>query len=138
MHGRDVEQRDRCPCRTPTYYYGVPGRTLTLEELTEVLERFPVERAGGRTLDDTSEAQAQALLARIAALTDVLRDAEPAEPARMAARLLLSDLSAIAAHFRGRANTMGPPLASALGELRQAREQLANHPELTRGAQDAT
>lgn len=114
------------------------GRTLTLEELTEILERFPVERAGARTLGDTTEAQAQALLVRIAALTDALRDAEPAGPARVAARLLVSDLSAIAAHFRGRANTMGPPLASALREIGRAREQLASDPELAPGAQDTT
>jgi hypothetical protein len=99
------------------YYYGVPGSELTAERLTEVLDRFPPERPGIQTVEETAEAQARLQVARIAALTDMLRDADPNEIARLASRMLLSDLAAVAARFRGRANAMRSSLAQALAEM---------------------
>jgi hypothetical protein len=91
---------------------------LTPDELTGLLERFPLERAAGRRTDDATEAYVQILLGRIAALTGALRGAEPDDTARLAARMLLGDLSAVASHFRGRTNTLRPALAEALAAVR--------------------
>jgi hypothetical protein len=96
----------------------VPNRALTPDELTPLLERFRPERARGKTPSEISDAEVQLLLARIAALTDALHDAEPNETARLASRILLSDLAVLAAQFRGRANAMRTSLAKALEELR--------------------
>ena len=100
--------------------YDVSDREGTPDELTELLERSPLDRAGGRTLEETTEAQVQLLLARLARLTDVLRGAEPNATTRLAARMLLTDLTAIAAHFRGRANLMRSSLAQARAHLRES------------------
>jgi hypothetical protein len=100
------------------YHYGVPGHPLTSRELTELLERFPLERTGGRTLEEMTEAQLQLLMARIAALTDMLRGAEPNDAAHLASRMLLGDLATVAAQFRGRANGTRSSLAKALADLR--------------------
>ncbi len=75
---------------------GVPRRTLTSDELTQLLERFPLERAAGRPLEGTTEAQVQLLFGRIAALTEALRGTESNETTRLASRMLLVDLD-----FRG-------------------------------------
>ena len=83
----------------------VPQRTLTSDELTQLLERFPLERAGGRPLEATTETQVQLLLGRIAALTEALRGRESNETTRLASRMLLVDLTSAAAYFRGRTNT---------------------------------
>ncbi|MGH9723005.1 MAG: hypothetical protein ACRD8O_22570 [Bryobacteraceae bacterium] len=98
----------------------MPGSTLSVHELAGLLERFPLERAGGRTFEEIADAHVQLLLARIAALTDLLRGAEPNETTHLASRLLLSDLTIVAAHFRGRANVMRPSLAKALAQLRES------------------
>ena len=84
---------------------------MTSEELAQLLERFPLERASGRTLDETVDMQIQVLLARIEALTEMLRRAGRDENAHLASRILLSDLTAVAVHFRGRTNTMRSTLA---------------------------
>ncbi len=102
---------------------GVPRRTLTSDELTQLLERFPLERAGGRPLEGTIEAQVQLLFGRIAALTEALRGTESNETTRLASRMLLVDLTSAAAYFRGRTNTMRSPLAKALAELRDLRHE---------------
>jgi hypothetical protein len=98
-------------------------RKFTLNELTDLLERFRPERAGGKTPSEITEAQIQLLLARISALTDALRGAEANEPARLAMRVALNDLGTIAGHFRARTNTMRDALAKALADLRDARSE---------------
>jgi hypothetical protein len=107
--------RERSPT---TYYYGVPSRKFTLDELTELVERFRPDRAGSKVPHEITESQVQLLLARIAALTEVLRSAEPGEPARLASRLALNDLAAVADQFRGRTNAMRAALAKALADVR--------------------
>jgi hypothetical protein len=106
--------------------YGVPDRPSTLDQLTELLDRFQMERAGGKKLEEVADAQAQVLTARIAALTDLLRGAEPSEAMALASRILLRDLTAVAAHFRGRANGMRASLAKALAELRDVHHASAD------------
>jgi len=99
----------------------VPVPTLASDDLTALLERFRSDRVGARPAAEVSEAQLQLLLARMAALTDTLREAEPSETARLASRLLMNDLAAVADQFRGRANTMRAALAKALKDLRSLR-----------------
>lgn len=99
----------------------VAGKSLTPGELNTLLERLRLERAGSRPVEEMTEAQIQHLLARVAGLTDVLREAERNDAAQLASRLLLEDLAAVAAHFRGRANTMEQMLSKALADLRDAR-----------------
>lgn len=98
-------------------------RRLATGELTELLERFPVERAGSQAVEEVTGARIQLLLARIAALTAMLRDAAPDETADLVSRLLLNDLAAVAAHFRGRANEMRSSLAKALADLREGHQE---------------
>jgi hypothetical protein len=101
----------------------VPSRKFTLDELTALVERFCPDRAGSRVPPEIAESQVQLVLARIAALTELLRGAEPNEPARMAARMALNDLAAVAEQFRGRTNAMRATLAKAIAELREAGSQ---------------
>lgn len=105
----------------------MPRRTLTPDELTQLLERFPLERAGGQPLEGATEAQVQLLFERITALTEALRGAESNETTRLATRMLLVDLTSAAAHFRGRTNTMRSPLAKTLAELRDLRHGSAEN-----------
>jgi hypothetical protein len=98
----------------------VPDRELTADELTELIARFPLERAGTKTLEEITQAQVQQLFERVEALSALLRGASSNETARLASRMLLRDLTAVAAHFRGRANVLGPSLANARTQLREA------------------
>lgn len=97
------------------------GRALTPEDVAAVLDRFPLERAAGRTVDEAASTHTDLLIARIAALTDALRGADPGQTTHLATRLLLSDLSAVAAQFRGRTNAIRAPLTKALAALHGAR-----------------
>jgi len=107
----------------PTCIIGdVPGRsrTLTSDDLAALLERCAVERAGAKAATDVTEAQLQILLARIAALTEALRDTEGGEAERLAARILVGDLATVAGQFRGRASSVRAALAGAEQGLRDA------------------
>ena len=107
----------------------VVGKPLTVDELNALLERFALDRAGSRPAEAMTEAQIQHLLARATALTDALRDAEHSTAAQLASRLLLEDLAVIAAHFRGRANSMKPVLSKALADLADARATVGRERE---------
>jgi len=98
----------------------VAERAFTSDDLAALLERFSPERAGAKPSADVTELQVRLLLSRIAALTDALRDAEPHEAARVAHRILLSDLALVAGQFRGRTNGLRASLAEALAGLRDA------------------
>jgi hypothetical protein len=101
---------------------GVPSRVraLTSDDLAALLDRFPVERMGAKAAADVTEAQLQTLLARIAALTDALRDTQGGDAERLAARILVADLATVVGQFRGRANTLRATLAGADQGLRDA------------------
>jgi len=101
---------------------GVPSRAraLTAADLAALLERFPVERVGARGTTEVAESQVQMLLARIAALTDALREAQGSEAERLAARMLVGDLATVVGQFRGRANTVRTALTGAEQGLREA------------------
>ena len=79
----------------------MPDRPLTLGELTELLDRFPLERAGDRTFDEVTDTQVQLHLARIAALTEMLRGATANETAQLASRMLLRDSDSCRRSFQG-------------------------------------
>ena len=101
----------------------VADRASTTGELTALLERLRVQPAGANTPADVTRAQLDVLLARIGSLTDALRGAEPNETTRLASRLLINDLAAVAAQFRGDANAMRASLASALDGVANALAQ---------------
>ena len=108
-----------------TYYYRVVPHAFTLHELADLLERFRPERAAGKaTPAEIGEAQVQIVLARLAALTEMLRGVELNEPARLAIRVALNDLATIAEQFRGRTNTMRAALEHALADSRNARSEV--------------
>jgi hypothetical protein len=98
----------------------VSHHELTADELTELIARFPLERSGTRTLEEITEAQVQQLFGRLEALTRLLRGTSSNETTRLASRMLLHDLTAVAAHFRGRSNVLGTSLASARTQLGEA------------------
>ena len=97
----------------------MPGR-FTADDLTHLLERLTVERAGARTSVQAEGAQVEMLCARITLLTEALRDAEASDAARLAARMLLADLAQVTAQFRGRTNGIRAALESAVEEMRAA------------------
>jgi DNA anti-recombination protein RmuC len=94
------------------------------EDLTMLLERLDVQRAGAKSPSEIADAQVERLLARVAALTGALRAASQNDTARLASRVLLDDLALVAAQFRGNANDMRASLSSALDDLRGALEQI--------------
>ena len=97
----------------------MPGR-FTADDLTQLLERLSVERAGARTSVQAEDAQVEMLCARITLLTDALRDAEASDAARLAARMMLADLAQVTAQFRGRANGIRASLEAAVHDMRAA------------------
>jgi len=101
----------------------VSDRASTPDELASILERFRLEPAGDRQPSEITEAQLQLLLARIAAVTDTVRALESHETRRIASRILLDDLTVVAAQFRGRANAIAASLATAIAEMREALER---------------
>ena len=90
------------------------NRAFTADELTGLLERFRLPQAAAKATADVSQEQLDLLLARIASLTEALRDAEANDTTRLATRLLLNDLGLVSAHFRARANEIGAALTRAL------------------------
>jgi hypothetical protein len=92
----------------------VASRPFNADDLTRLLERFRLQQAGANATPEVNQAQLDLLLARIASLTDTLRDTEANETTRLASRLLLSDLGLVSAHFRARANEIGEALTRAL------------------------
>jgi uncharacterized protein YPO0396 len=99
--------------------FHVPGR-LTADDLTQLLERLAVERAGAQTSVQAGDAQVEMLCARITLLTEALRDAEASDAARLAARMLLADLAQVTAQFRARANGIRVSLEAAVDDMRAA------------------
>jgi len=95
----------------------VPDSMSTPDDLTALLDRLEAFHALGKSAD-AGDVQLEALLARVASLTDALRTAPVTETAQIASRILLADLGLIAAQFRGRANTTAASLDRALDELR--------------------
>lgn len=98
----------------------VAERAFTFDDLAALLERFPQERAGARLSADVTEHQVQLHLARVAALTHALRDAESNEATHLAHHILLSDLAVVAGQFRGRANGLRASLKETLASLSDA------------------
>ena len=97
--------------------HAVPDPASRSNDLTVLLERLRRQSAGAASLPEVHQTQLDLLLARIASLTDALRGAPSDETSRLAARLLLADLSSVAAQFRGRANDIAGALARALDGL---------------------
>jgi hypothetical protein len=94
-------------------YDAVVNRTFTADDLTALLERFRLE-ASAKSTAEVTEAQLDIALARIAALTEALRNADDGEASRLASRLLLGDLAMVAAYFRARTNDIAVSLSRVL------------------------
>jgi hypothetical protein len=95
----------------------VTDRPRTPDELAALLDRFHLEHARAKDPSELGHAHVQQLLSRIAALTEVVGDGTP-EISRLGCRILLDDLTIVAAHFRAHTNAMRSSLAKALGDLR--------------------
>jgi len=93
---------------------------ITADDLARLLERLSVERGAAQSPAQAGDAQVEALAARIQLLTEALRDAEPSDAARLAARMMLADLAQVTAQFRGRANGIRHSLETAVEEMRAA------------------
>ena len=102
----------------------MPGRNLSLDELTALLERCSSAHAGGHGGAAAGQPHVELLVARVAAVTEALRDADSNEATRLAERMLVADLALLAAQFRAGANAIGTSLAGALDTLRGTLEQL--------------
>lgn len=89
----------------------------TAGHLSAVLQRLGLQQAHGNSAADVTQAHIELLLSRIAALTEQLR-AATAEPSRDAARLLLADVSMVAAQVRGNTTVLDERLGRALDSAR--------------------
>ena len=107
----------------------VPDRPLSPDYLAALLERLNVQPAGGKLPREVIDAQVDLLLTRIAELTGALRGAGSDGTTRLAARLLVADLSLVAAHFRGRTNDIGVALTRALEGIQHGLDGTDPHPE---------
>lgn len=93
---------------------------MTAGNLTALLERLRLQPAGARTPSEVTQVQLDFLLARIGSLTETLRATTSDDAARLASRLLLSDVALVAAQFRGDANAISQSLSKALEGLSAA------------------
>ncbi len=84
--------------------------------LAERLESIRLADGRGRMPRQAADLTTELALARIAALTDLVRGSgDWDEASRATARLLLADLAAVSADFRARANELDALLDDALG-----------------------
>ncbi len=96
----------------------MPDRTISPNDLILLLERVRLPSAGAKPTSDVTLEQVDALIARIASLTDALRGAADDETAQVASRILIGDLAMVAAQFRGRANELVAALTRAREDIR--------------------
>jgi len=97
----------------------VSDRVTLPDDLILLLERLLVQSAGVKSTPDVTREQVDVLITRIAALTDALRGAAEDNTAKIASRMLIADLAAVTAQFRGRANELSEVLTRALDNLRK-------------------
>lgn len=107
----------------------VGDRAMTADDLTASLERLRLQPAGTRTPSEVTQVQLDFLLARISSLTETLRATNSEDAARLASRLLLSDVALVAAQFRGEANAMSRSLSTALEGLATSLAPLEQAPK---------
>jgi len=96
----------------------VPDPAIPPGDLILLLERLRLPPAGAKYTPEVTLDQADVLITRIAALTEVLRGAAADETAQLASRMLIGDLTLVAAQFRGRANELAAALTSARDDIR--------------------
>ncbi len=92
----------------------MPDIPSPADDLAALLERFRLRPQEVPTVAVAGQAQLELALARISALTELLRTGEPAEGARVAERLLLADLGLVSTWFRAQANETAAALARVL------------------------
>jgi hypothetical protein len=97
----------------------VSGRLSSPDDLTALLERLGLERPPAPGVERAAEG-IDRLLARAALLTEALRGSTSNDTTRLASRMLLDDLSAVAAQFRSAANAIHLSLSNAQRDLEAA------------------
>jgi hypothetical protein len=97
---------------------------MSPDDLILLLERVRLPSAGAKPSSDVTLEQLDALIARIASLTDALRGAAEDETAQLASRMLIGDLALVASQFRGRANDLVAALTRARDDLRVELEKI--------------
>ncbi|MDA1183139.1 MAG: hypothetical protein O2930_00670 [Acidobacteria bacterium] len=93
-------------------------RAISSDDLVRLLEQRHLPPAGATHTADVTREQVDILIARIASLTEALRDAAEDDTARLASRMLLEDLALVVAQFRGRANELVDLLTRARDGIR--------------------
>ena len=94
----------------------MPDARPSPSDLAALLERFRLRPQEVPTVAVAGQAQLDLALARIKALTELLRAGEPGDDARVAERLLLADLGLVSAWLRGQANETAAALAHVLDQ----------------------
>ena len=97
-------------------------------DLASVLQQLRLQRPGASSPVEATQAQIELLLTRIASLTEALRGEAPNGSSPEMARLLLADLSMVAAQFRGNTTAVGDRLTRVLDDVRAALERTSESP----------
>jgi hypothetical protein len=99
----------------------VPDAPLSPADLMALFERFRLRPQDVPTVAFATRTQLDLMLARITALTDLVRSSDPVadDASRLAIRLLLVDLGVLSAWLRGEANEKAAALGRVLDEVRQ-------------------
>ena len=113
--------------RPLTYDGRVTDATLTAAALAAALERLQLRPPDVQTVPAAMHGEVELLCARIASITELLR-ADPAwsDATRVAARLLLADVAAVAAQFRADTNESAGALARTLDSIRSLLDRAAS------------
>jgi len=90
--------------------------------LLDILTRLRLQPPDAGSPSAVARGQLDLLMARVAALTEVLKGGR-SEEERLAARLLLADLGLVVAQLRGEANALAATLDEAITSLRAGLDQ---------------
>lgn len=105
------------------------------DDLTAILQQIRLQQADNQSPSEITGSQIELLLTRVAALTNALRRAKPANGmSRAASRLLLADLAMVTAQLRANTNALDGRLTRALDDARAALERAADTLESSRNA----
>ena len=110
-----------CRAQRLRYDARVPEPASTNNDLALLLQQLRLQQPPGASAD-TGQAQFDLLLGRISMLTDALRRAPDDETSRAAARLILADLSMVAARLRGDVTSTSERLTTVLETVRSVLE----------------
>jgi hypothetical protein len=99
----------------------MPEAAATGSNLAHLLQQLRLQQPSATTAD-AGQAQLDLLLGRVSMLTDALRQAPDDDASRTAARLVLADLSMVAARLRGDVALTSERLNTVLEQVRSLLE----------------